>query len=80
MRRVFLAFPIDGLHPPQPGHRPAGPARVLNATRAEGRAELAIAADRQVVLVIGGSLGARSLNLAAADAWAATTPASRSST
>jgi UDP-N-acetylglucosamine--N-acetylmuramyl-(pentapeptide) pyrophosphoryl-undecaprenol N-acetylglucosamine transferase len=47
---------------------------VLSATRAGGRTELAIPADRQVVLVMGGSLGARSINLAAADAWAAEDP------
>lgn len=75
VRRVFLAFPIDGLHPPHNivTGRPI-PREVLNATRAEGRTELGLPADRQVVLVMGGSLGARSINLAAAEAWAAHDP------
>src|SRR5947208_14094879 len=67
--------PIEGLRAPH--HVVTGrpvPREVLSATREEGRAELALPADRQVVLVMGGSLGARSINEAAADAWAVADP------
>jgi UDP-N-acetylglucosamine--N-acetylmuramyl-(pentapeptide) pyrophosphoryl-undecaprenol N-acetylglucosamine transferase len=75
VRRVFLSFPIEGLRPPH--HLVTGrpvPRAVLEATREQGLLELGIAGDRRVVLVIGGSLGARTLNTAAADAWAETDP------
>lgn len=75
VRRVFLAFPIPGLNPPH--HVVTGrpvPKSVLDATREQGRAEFGLPADRQVVLVMGGSLGANSLNMAAVEAWAETDP------
>ena len=75
VRRVFLSFPIEGLRPPH--HVVTGrpvPRAVLDATREQGRMELGLVGDRQVVLVIGGSLGARTLNTAAADAWAEADP------
>jgi UDP-N-acetylglucosamine--N-acetylmuramyl-(pentapeptide) pyrophosphoryl-undecaprenol N-acetylglucosamine transferase len=74
-RRVFLSFPIDGLAPPryQVTGRPV-PRAVLDATREGGRREFDLSADRQVVLVFGGSLGATTLNRAATAAWAADDP------
>jgi UDP-N-acetylglucosamine--N-acetylmuramyl-(pentapeptide) pyrophosphoryl-undecaprenol N-acetylglucosamine transferase len=75
VRRVFLSFPIDGLRPPR--HIVTGrpvPRAVLDADRAQSRAELSVPDDRPLVLVIGGSLGARTLNNAAADAWAQDDP------
>ena len=75
VRRVFLSFPIEGLRPPH--HVVTGrpvPRAVLDATREQGRMELGLVGDRQVVLVIGGSLGARTLNTAAADTWAEADP------
>src|SRR5207249_9370607 len=58
-RRVFLAFPIPGLEPPryQVTGRPV-PRAVLEASAEEGRREFELPADRRVVLVVGGSLGA----------------------
>ncbi len=75
VRRVFLSFPIEGLRPPHNviTGRPV-PRAVLEATREQGLMELGIPGDRKVVLVIGGSLGARTLNVTAADAWAAEDP------
>lgn len=68
--RVCLSFPIAGR---EGGKymltgRPL-PERLLTATAAEGRALLGLRADRRVVLVTGGSLGARSINLACAQAF-----------
>ncbi len=75
VRRVFLSFPIDGMRPPHNvlTGRPI-PRAVLDATREQGRAELGVPDDRKLVLVIGGSLGARTLNTAAADAWSQDDP------
>jgi UDP-N-acetylglucosamine--N-acetylmuramyl-(pentapeptide) pyrophosphoryl-undecaprenol N-acetylglucosamine transferase len=74
-RRVFLSFPIDGLRPPryQLTGRPV-PRVVLDATPEQGRREFDLPADRRVVLVFGGSLGATTLNRAATAAWAAEDP------
>jgi UDP-N-acetylglucosamine--N-acetylmuramyl-(pentapeptide) pyrophosphoryl-undecaprenol N-acetylglucosamine transferase len=74
-RRVFLSFPIDGLGPPRfvVTGRPV-PRAVVTATREEGRDRFDLPPDRAVVLVFGGSQGARSINLAAAEAWAAADP------
>jgi len=67
--RVFLSFPIDGKRPPhyvvtgRPLPQPA-----------HGAPDLELNANRPMVLVFGGSLGARTLNEAASGAWAAEDP------
>ncbi|MGH2877805.1 MAG: UDP-N-acetylglucosamine--N-acetylmuramyl-(pentapeptide) pyrophosphoryl-undecaprenol N-acetylglucosamine transferase, partial [Solirubrobacteraceae bacterium] len=68
-RRVCLAFPLagrDGERYRVTG-RPVGPAQ---ADRAEARGRFGLAEGRDCVLVFGGSLGARSINLAAIEAFA----------
>jgi UDP-N-acetylglucosamine--N-acetylmuramyl-(pentapeptide) pyrophosphoryl-undecaprenol N-acetylglucosamine transferase len=74
-RRVCLAFPIEGLGPPRyllTGRPvPAGTGRV---DRAAARARFRIAGDERCLLVFGGSLGARSLNLAAVEAFGRAAP------
>jgi UDP-N-acetylglucosamine--N-acetylmuramyl-(pentapeptide) pyrophosphoryl-undecaprenol N-acetylglucosamine transferase len=70
-RRVCLAFPIAG----REGERYAltgrpVPAAVLGSDRAAARRRFGIAAEARCVLVVGGSQGARSLNLAAIEAFA----------
>ena len=70
-RRVCLAFPIEG----RTGERylvtgrPV-PEPVLSADRDAARARFGIPAEARVVLVVGGSLGARSVNFAAVEAFA----------
>ena len=72
--RVFLALPVgrDGEKYRLVG-RPI-PATSQPRPRAEARAALGVAPDAQVVLVFGGSLGARLLNDLALDAWAESGP------
>jgi UDP-N-acetylglucosamine--N-acetylmuramyl-(pentapeptide) pyrophosphoryl-undecaprenol N-acetylglucosamine transferase len=73
--RVFLALPL-GLHGEK--YRAVGrpiPAASRPVDRAEARGRLGLAADARVVLVFGGSLGARLLNELALDAWADDGPA-----
>ena len=68
--RVFLALPL-GLHGEK--YRAVGrpiPAASQRVERAEARSRLGLSADARVVLVFGGSLGARLLNELALDAWA----------
>jgi len=69
--RLCLSFPITGLAPPK--HvvtgRPLGAAQVA-ATREEGLAAFDLRADLPVLLVFGGSQGARTLNRACLDAFA----------
>ncbi|HEY7074371.1 MAG TPA: undecaprenyldiphospho-muramoylpentapeptide beta-N-acetylglucosaminyltransferase [Solirubrobacteraceae bacterium] len=68
-RRVCLAFPIEGREPPR--YRLTGravPPKV--ADRAEARHRLGIAETETCVLVFGGSLGARTINRAAPEAFA----------
>jgi UDP-N-acetylglucosamine--N-acetylmuramyl-(pentapeptide) pyrophosphoryl-undecaprenol N-acetylglucosamine transferase len=68
-RRVCLAFPLEG----RDGERYRLTGRPVPPTvgdRAGARAELGIGAEEVVVLVFGGSLGARSINLAAIDGLA----------
>jgi UDP-N-acetylglucosamine--N-acetylmuramyl-(pentapeptide) pyrophosphoryl-undecaprenol N-acetylglucosamine transferase len=66
-RRVCLAFPIAGRDGDR--YRLTGrPIPVPDADRTEARARLQIAAEETCVLVFGGSLGARSINLAAVEA------------
>jgi UDP-N-acetylglucosamine--N-acetylmuramyl-(pentapeptide) pyrophosphoryl-undecaprenol N-acetylglucosamine transferase len=68
-RRVCLAFPIEG----RSGTRYSLTGRPVPAPatdRAAARARFGLGADDTVVLVFGGSLGARSINQAAVDAFA----------
>jgi UDP-N-acetylglucosamine--N-acetylmuramyl-(pentapeptide) pyrophosphoryl-undecaprenol N-acetylglucosamine transferase len=73
--RVFLALPL-GLHGEK--YRAVGrpiPAASRPIDREEARGRLGLPADAPVVLVFGGSLGARLLNDLALDAWAEDGPA-----
>ena len=75
-RRVFLALPVDGRSGGK--YRVVGrpvPASSRAVARDEGRRALGLSPDAQVVLVFGGSLGARLLNELAVDAWADSGPA-----
>jgi UDP-N-acetylglucosamine--N-acetylmuramyl-(pentapeptide) pyrophosphoryl-undecaprenol N-acetylglucosamine transferase len=74
-KRVFLAFPIDGLEPPryEVVGRPVPPG-TGSADRAAARERFGLPADEPVVLVFGGSLGARTINLAAIDAFGSGAP------
>jgi UDP-N-acetylglucosamine--N-acetylmuramyl-(pentapeptide) pyrophosphoryl-undecaprenol N-acetylglucosamine transferase len=68
-RRVCLAFPLPGRDGPRyrVTGRPVAPARL---DRGAARERLGIRAGETCVLVFGGSLGARSINLAAVEAFA----------
>jgi UDP-N-acetylglucosamine--N-acetylmuramyl-(pentapeptide) pyrophosphoryl-undecaprenol N-acetylglucosamine transferase len=68
-RRVCLAFPLVGREGPRyrVTGRPGPPPR---EDRAGARTRLGLAAGDDCVLVFGGSLGARSINLAAIEAFA----------
>src|SRR5690349_17512140 len=73
--RVFLALPL-GLQGEK--YRAVGrpiPAASRAVDREEARSRLGLAPDAHVVLVFGGSLGARLLNDLALDAWAESGPA-----
>jgi UDP-N-acetylglucosamine:LPS N-acetylglucosamine transferase len=74
-RRLFLAYPIDGVN---------GKARVVGrpipsmsqaVAGDEARRRFELPQEGPVVLVFGGSLGARTLNDAAIEAWGAAGPA-----
>jgi UDP-N-acetylglucosamine--N-acetylmuramyl-(pentapeptide) pyrophosphoryl-undecaprenol N-acetylglucosamine transferase len=68
-RRVCLAFPLEG----RTGDRyvvTGRPVPPLDEDRAAARQQLGIGADETCVLVFGGSLGARSINQAAVQAFA----------
>jgi len=74
-QRVFLALPL-GLHGEK--YRAVGrpiPAASRAVDRVEARGRLGLPVDGKVVLVFGGSLGARLLNELALDAWAERGPA-----
>jgi UDP-N-acetylglucosamine--N-acetylmuramyl-(pentapeptide) pyrophosphoryl-undecaprenol N-acetylglucosamine transferase len=74
-QRVFLAFPL-GVHGEK--YRALGrpiPAASRPVDRVKARSRLGLPADEHVVLVFGGSLGARLLNDLALDAWAEQGPA-----
>jgi UDP-N-acetylglucosamine--N-acetylmuramyl-(pentapeptide) pyrophosphoryl-undecaprenol N-acetylglucosamine transferase len=70
-RRVCLSFPIEGREgePYLLTGRPV-PAAVLRADRAGARRRFQLAADARCLLVMGGSQGARSINMAAIEAFA----------
>ena len=76
-RRVFLAYPPqqqgDGAKTRVVG-RPI-PASSKARPKAESRAALGLPADGPLVVVFGGSLGARTLNELAIEAWGASGPA-----
>jgi UDP-N-acetylglucosamine--N-acetylmuramyl-(pentapeptide) pyrophosphoryl-undecaprenol N-acetylglucosamine transferase len=76
-RKVFLAFPIDGRDPPryEVVGRPV-PRGTGTADRAAARARFGLPADGPCLLVFGGSLGARTINYAAIDAFGAAAPCS----
>jgi UDP-N-acetylglucosamine--N-acetylmuramyl-(pentapeptide) pyrophosphoryl-undecaprenol N-acetylglucosamine transferase len=68
-RRVCLAFPIEG----RDGRRYRVTGRPVSSARLDAgaaRARMGVAAGERAVLVFGGSLGARSINLAAIEAFA----------
>jgi UDP-N-acetylglucosamine--N-acetylmuramyl-(pentapeptide) pyrophosphoryl-undecaprenol N-acetylglucosamine transferase len=68
-RRVCLAFPIAGRNGSR--YRVTGrPIPPPGSDRSAARERLGISLDRRCVLVFGGSLGARSINLAALEAFA----------
>jgi UDP-N-acetylglucosamine--N-acetylmuramyl-(pentapeptide) pyrophosphoryl-undecaprenol N-acetylglucosamine transferase len=74
-KRVFLAFPIEGLA--EPKYRVVGrpiPERSRPPGRDEAREAFGLPADGPAVLVFGGSQGARRLNEAALEAFAAAGP------
>ena len=68
-RRVCLAFPLEGREPPRylVTGRPVPPPAT---DRAAARERFGVGADEKLVLVFGGSLGARSINQAAVKAFA----------
>ena len=74
-RRVFLAFPLEGRDGPR--YRVVGrpiPARSRPVEQAQARRLFGLPVEGPVVLVFGGSQGARALNEAAVQAWAADGP------
>lgn len=75
VKRVCLSFPIPGREGGRFVYtgRPLRP-QLLAATRAQGLARFSLDADVPVVLVFGGSLGARTLNTAVVEAYAEQEP------
>ena len=75
-KRVFLSFPIPARKPPKymVTGRPI-PARSRPVPRAEARALFELPAEGPVLLVAGGSLGARALNDLVVESFAAAGPA-----
>jgi UDP-N-acetylglucosamine--N-acetylmuramyl-(pentapeptide) pyrophosphoryl-undecaprenol N-acetylglucosamine transferase len=74
-RRVFLSFPIEGRDGDRyvVSGRPV-PAGTGKADRDAARARFGIERDEQCLLVFGGSLGARTINEAAVEAFGAASP------
>jgi UDP-N-acetylglucosamine--N-acetylmuramyl-(pentapeptide) pyrophosphoryl-undecaprenol N-acetylglucosamine transferase len=75
-KRVFLSFPISGREPPK--YRVTGrpiPARSRPLPREEARRQLELPAEGPVLLVAGGSQGARALNDLAVESFGAVGPA-----
>jgi UDP-N-acetylglucosamine--N-acetylmuramyl-(pentapeptide) pyrophosphoryl-undecaprenol N-acetylglucosamine transferase len=74
--RVFLSFPVEGKG--RPKYKVTGrpiPARSRAVGRAEGRARFGLSADGPVLVVFGGSQGARSLNELTVESFGASGPA-----
>jgi UDP-N-acetylglucosamine--N-acetylmuramyl-(pentapeptide) pyrophosphoryl-undecaprenol N-acetylglucosamine transferase len=68
-RRVCLAFPIAGREPPR--YRVTGrPVPPAQRDRRAARARMHVEEEASCVLVFGGSLGARTINMAASEAFA----------
>jgi UDP-N-acetylglucosamine--N-acetylmuramyl-(pentapeptide) pyrophosphoryl-undecaprenol N-acetylglucosamine transferase len=76
-RRVFLAFPIEGRGAPrfEVVGRPV-PRATGTVDRAEARRRFGLSPDGECVLIFGGSLGARTINFAALDAFGGDAPCS----
>jgi UDP-N-acetylglucosamine--N-acetylmuramyl-(pentapeptide) pyrophosphoryl-undecaprenol N-acetylglucosamine transferase len=76
-KRVFLAFPIGGREPPryEVVGRPI-PSGTGQGDPAAARERFGLPADRPCVLIFGGSLGARTINMAAVDAFGSGAPCS----
>jgi UDP-N-acetylglucosamine--N-acetylmuramyl-(pentapeptide) pyrophosphoryl-undecaprenol N-acetylglucosamine transferase len=74
-KRVFLAFPIEGREPPryEVAGRPV-PRGTGMVDRAQARRRFGLPEDGQCVLIFGGSLGARTINVAAVDAFGSGAP------
>jgi UDP-N-acetylglucosamine--N-acetylmuramyl-(pentapeptide) pyrophosphoryl-undecaprenol N-acetylglucosamine transferase len=74
-RRVFLSFPIAGREGGRyvVSGRPV-PAGTGHADRAAARARFGIGEEEQCLLVFGGSLGAKTINQAAVDAFGEASP------
>ncbi|MBA2419728.1 MAG: UDP-N-acetylglucosamine--N-acetylmuramyl-(pentapeptide) pyrophosphoryl-undecaprenol N-acetylglucosamine transferase [Thermoleophilaceae bacterium] len=74
-RRVFLAFPLEGRSEPRfvVAGRPL-PAGTGQANRADARRHFGIGAEEACLLVFGGSIGARTLNQAALEAFGSDSP------
>src|SRR3954452_2189392 len=74
-KKIFLAFPIDGRDDPryEVTGRPVPPG-TAEADRGAARRRFGIGPDERVLLVFGGSLGARSLNEAAIEAFGREAP------
>lgn len=74
-KRVFLAFAVEGREPPRyevVGRPvPRGTGRV---DRAQARRRFGLPVEGQCILIFGGSLGARTINLAAVDAFGSGAP------
>jgi len=68
-QKVCLAFPLEGCEDPARFHVTGRPVPEVYADRAQARAQLGIGADETAVLIFGGSLGARSINHAAIEAF-----------
>src|SRR4051794_39029907 len=74
-RKVFLAFPIAGREPPR--YEVVGravPRGTGTTDGAQARARFGIPGEERCLLVFGGSLGARTINFAALDAFGAAAP------
>lgn len=74
-KRVFLAFPLEGRSEPRfvVSGRPLPPGTGA-ADRYEARRRFGIGAEETCLLVFGGSIGARTLNLAAIEAFGRQAP------